>query len=203
MPRPRKTELQLETAREHILDAAYAILNKEGPEAITIRAIAERLGVAHMGLYTYFENQAAILRALSERELARWRERRGTLEKRAHLDDIAAVVRDTLRFYVDFARENPNLFRLAWVTPEAGGESAAQTRLRMQETVGQLAGLVKLGIDRGVFEPRDPLAAAVTVLSMVNMPHILFHSGRMADPKMRDRVVEETLIAAMLYLKRQ
>ncbi len=73
MPRPKMTPAQLEATREQILDTALAILQESGPEAITSRAIAERMGVAHMSLYTYFENQAAILRALSTRELARWR----------------------------------------------------------------------------------------------------------------------------------
>ena len=109
MPRPKKTDIQLETTRQQILDTALAILQESGPEAITSRAIAERLGMAHMSLYTYFENQAAILRALSQREMMKWRVKQQVFDQRAETEDLVRVVEDLLRFYINFAREKPNL----------------------------------------------------------------------------------------------
>jgi AcrR family transcriptional regulator len=203
MARPKKTEEQLQTTREEILNTALAILQKDGPEAISSRAIAERMGVAHMSLYTYFENQAAILQALTERELSNWRAQQQTFEERAQKEDITKVMKDLLVFFITFARENPNLYRLAWVMPEIGGESIEQTRMRMQSTVGHLANLIKLGMDQNAFEPREPFLAAGTVLAMMNTPYIMFHSGKLVDTSLRDRMVEEILSAAMLYLKKK
>ena len=73
MPRAKKTAAQLEATREKTLDAALSILQVRGYEAITSRAIAGDLGIAHMSLFAYFENHAAILQALRERELSKWR----------------------------------------------------------------------------------------------------------------------------------
>jgi AcrR family transcriptional regulator len=202
MPRPKMTIAQLESSRERILDTALAILEEAGPEAISSRAIAERMGVAHMSLYTYFENQAAILRALSQREMAKWQGNQKIFAQRAETEDIGRVVEDYLGFFIGFARENPNLYRMAWVLPEVGGESPEENRERMQATIGQLAHWLSLGMERGVFERREPWLAAGTVLGMVNMPYILFHSGKLADPELRDRMVEEVLKAAMGYLRR-
>ena len=202
MPRPKKSEKQVQAMRDRILDAAYEILQQEGPEAISIRGIAELLDVAHMSLYTYFDNQATILSALREREMAQWREQLRVFEQHAQNQDMGQVVVDMLRFFIAFARDNPNLYRLAWVMPETAGESPQQTHLRMRDTVEQLAGLLAVGMERGDFEPREPFLAAVTVLGMVNMPYILFHSGKLIDPVLRDRLVEEVLSAAMLYLMR-
>jgi AcrR family transcriptional regulator len=201
MSRPKKTDQQLESTREQILDATLVILQEKGPEAISSRAIAERIGMAHMSLYTYFENQAAILRALRDREMSRWRARQQTIEQRAESEDIAGVVEDLLGFFIAFARDNPNLYRLEWVMPEVSGLSPEESRQRMRTTVGQLAQLLKMGMDAGRFEPREPFLAAGTVLAMVNTPFILFHSGKMVDASLRDRMVAETLSAAMLYLK--
>ena len=36
---------------------------------------------------------------------------------------------------------------------------------------------------------------------MVNAPYILFHSGKMIDPVLRDQMVDEVLSAALGYLK--
>jgi AcrR family transcriptional regulator len=200
MPRPKKTPAQLESTRQQILDTALAILQQSGPEAITSRAIAERLGVAHMSLFTYFENQAAILRALRQREMAKWRAKQQIFDQRAETEDLFRVVEDLLRFFIAFARENPNLYRMAWVMPEVGAESPGENRQRMQATIGQLANIMQKGMDRGVFAPRNPFLASGTALAMVNTPYILFHSGKLIDPDLRDRMVEEVLSAAMGYL---
>jgi AcrR family transcriptional regulator len=203
MPRPKKTPAQLESTREQILDTALAILQECGPEAITSRAIAERMGVAHMSLYTYFENQAAILRALRQREMAKWHASQQGFDQRSETEDIPSVVEDLLKFFISFARENPNLYRIAWVMPEVGGETPEENRQRMQATVGQLAILLQKGMGSGVYEPRNPFLAASTVLAMVNTPYILFHSGKLVDPVLRDRMVDEVLSAALGYLKRK
>jgi AcrR family transcriptional regulator len=203
MPRPKKTPAQLEATREKILDIALSILQESGPEAVTSRAIAEGLGVAHMSLFTYFENHAAILRALRERELSKWQAQQQDFEQRANSKNILQVVEGVLRHYIDFARENPNLYRLTWVMPELGIESPEENRQRTLNTVGHLAGLLQLGMEAGVFENREPLLAAGTALAMVNTPYILFHNGKLIDPLMRDRMVEEVFGAAMGYLKKK
>jgi AcrR family transcriptional regulator len=203
MPRPKKTPDQLASTREKILDVALSILQESGPEALTSRAIAEVLGVAHMSLFTYFKNHAAILRALRERELSKWQEQQQDFEQRATPENIVQIVEDVLRHYIDFARENPNLYRLTWVMPELGIESPEENRQRTLNTVGHLAGLLQLGMESGVFENREPLLSAGTALAMVNIPFILFHNGRLADPAMRDRMVEEVFSAAMGYLKKK
>jgi AcrR family transcriptional regulator len=203
MPRPKKTPAQLEATREQILDTALVILQESGPESISSRAIAERMGVAHMSLYTYFENQASILHALSQREMAKWRTQQQVFDQRAETENIVRVVEDLLKFFIAFARENPNLYRMAWVMPEMGGESPEENRQRMQVTVGQLAALLQKGMKSGTFEARNPILAAGSVLAMVNAPFILFHSGKIGDPVLRDQMVDEVLSAAMGYLKRK
>lgn len=201
MARPKKTEAQLQAAREQILETAYAILQEEGPQSLTSRAIAKRLGVAHMSLfYSYFENQAAIISALRERELAKLRQQQQAIVQRAEHEEIAVLVREILEIPVRYARETPNLYYLAWIMPEVGGESPEENRQRMLGTVTQLARLIQIGIEQGKFAVRDASLAAATVLGMVNMPFIFFQSGRILDPAMRDRMVDEVLSAAIGYL---
>jgi AcrR family transcriptional regulator len=200
MPRPKKTDSEREAMRERILDSALAILREEGPEAITSRAIARRMDLSHMSLFTYFEDQSAILRALGDREQAHWRAQQQDIEQRAQSGDIRQGVLELLHFNITFARENPNLYRLALITPEVMGEKPEQTRRRAQTTVNQMARLLKLGMGQGLFAERDPWLAAATVIQIVNMPYILYHTGRLADPVIREQLAQEALTAAMLYL---
>lgn len=201
MPRPKKSKAEVEITREHILDIALVLLQEFGPEAITSRAIAKQMGVAHMSLYTYFENQSAILRALTTREIAKWRSSHENFLQRAETEDISRVVEEFILFVISFARENPNLYRMAVVFPETGMESPEESHLRMKITVGQLAGLIQLGIARGEFKSRNPFLAAATVWTMVNTPYILFHTGKIKDPVMREQIMNEIMDAALGYLK--
>ncbi len=109
---------------------------------------------------------------------------------------------DLLKHYIAFARENPNLYRMAWVMPEVGAESVEENRQRMQSTVGHLANLLQGGMEQGIFEPRNPFLAASTTLAMVNTPYILFHSGKLVDPDLRDLMVKEMFSAALAYLRK-
>ena len=200
MTRPPKTAVQIQEMKDRILDTALGILEDQGHQAITSRAIAEKMGVAHMSLFTYFTNQAAILRVLRERELSKWRTRALSFIQSTDSTTISEVVERYLRSYIDFAREHPELYKLAWVMPELGIESAEESLQRMRSNVEQLAGLLHRGIGSGVFAPRDPAVTAGTALAMVNTPYTLFHSGKLVDPVMRDHMAEEVLSIIMNYL---
>ena len=63
-PGPRRA-----LTEEEILDAALGLLDEGGPNAASVRGIAARVGVAPNAVYTYFEDKAAVFRALVERLL--------------------------------------------------------------------------------------------------------------------------------------
>ena len=75
-----------------------------------------------------------------------------------------------------------------------------------QETravIDQIAGILKLGMEQGNFEERDPRLTAITMTGMINLPFIMFHSGKLVDPTIRDRMVDEMYTALMLYLEKK
>jgi AcrR family transcriptional regulator len=201
MTRPKKTERQLQAMREQILDAAYAILIEKGTQSLSARAIAEHLGIAHMTLFTYFENQDAILQTLSEREMAKIQAQQNIFEVRATQEDIVSVTRDALSFFPEFEKKNPNIYHIAWVRIIEGADDPQHIQSRMQSNLQHIARLVQIGIQQGKFEERNPLLAAAAVFSMVNTPLIFSHSGRIRSVEFRDRLVDEMIEAAMRYLK--
>ena len=54
---------------EEILDAALSLLDAGGANAVSIRGIAAKVGVAPNAVYTYFPDKAAVIKALVERLL--------------------------------------------------------------------------------------------------------------------------------------
>lgn len=86
---------------------------------------------------------------------------------------------------------------------EAAGAGAAKTRSRIQDMVGLLADLLELGMERGEFVRREQFLVAAGVLRMVNMPFILFQSGKLPDCVLHDPIVDGVVSATMLYLKKR
>ena len=200
MPRPKKTAEEINAMREKILDVALAIVQEDGPEAITSRAIAKRLSVSHMSLFTYFENQAAILNALRLRMFSGWLTQRENIEARASIEAISPLIKELVDILVAYANENPGLYRMSWLTPE---KENPQTKNRTSKFVAlnTFIKLIKIGIERGDFEERDPTLAAHTVLGMINMPFVLFYTGRVVDPVIKDQMADEIFSNVMGYLK--
>lgn len=200
MARPKQTPEHVAATRERILDAAKEILFEEGPEALSIRAIASRLGVSHMTLYTYFENRDALVAALKERQRARIAARQDELLRRAEEGDVLSVVRESLNTYVRMAEERPRVYRLLWLMPRSEANCEAEPGERLSRHLRQLTRLVQIGVERGAFAPRDPTLAAATVFAIVNGPLFLTHTGHLTDVELKDRLVAECLNVAMDYL---
>jgi AcrR family transcriptional regulator len=56
--------------REAILDAALDVIDKDGPDALTMRGVAEQLGVTATAIYHHFDGRDAVLEGLVDRVCA-------------------------------------------------------------------------------------------------------------------------------------
>jgi AcrR family transcriptional regulator len=54
--------------REHVIDAALAVIVEQGYEGVSIEAIARTAGVTRPVVYDHFRNLGALLETLIERE---------------------------------------------------------------------------------------------------------------------------------------
>ena len=84
---------------------ARGILERDGLEALTLRAAAREAGVSHMAPYRHFKDKDELLAAVAEE---------GFRELAAYIDTMAAsgAPRASGIAYVNFALDNPALYRL-------------------------------------------------------------------------------------------
>ena len=59
-----------ETTKEQLVSAASTLLDEGGQEAVTLRAVAERVGVSHNAPYRHFSGRGALLAAVAGRDFA-------------------------------------------------------------------------------------------------------------------------------------
>lgn len=203
MPRPKMTDEQVAVMRDRILDAAAELLHEEGPGALSIRAIAERAGVSHMGLYTYFENREALLSAVRDRKRRRIEAMQAELVEQARTGDVCEAVRQALLLHANFAAEHPRAYYLVMVEPISDAHQLPHHEMRTREHLHNLQALIEVGVERGVFAVDDPFLAAATAVCMVNAPLIMYYNGRLPDDALRDRILDETVSIVLTYLQGQ
>ncbi|MBC7235427.1 MAG: TetR/AcrR family transcriptional regulator [Chloroflexi bacterium] len=201
MPRPRRTPEEIARMRERMLDAALELLREGGVEAISIRALTERIGVSHMVFYTYFKNHDELIHALSERQRERISQHRAELLREAEQGNVVEVMRHSLAHYSRVAERAPRVYEMLWVHPIKPVEGFDTPDKILASHLDHLSALAELGMAQGAFIPRDPFLAAATAFCIVNGPLILYHSGRITDKALRDSLVDESLAAAMRYLQ--
>ena len=56
-------------AIDEVVDAALAVLDADGIDAVSLRRVGSELGVSHMTLYTYFDSKESLLNAMVARTL--------------------------------------------------------------------------------------------------------------------------------------
>ena len=159
-PRRRSRRGEGDRLREDILDAADELLVESGDEeAVSIRAIARRVGVTAPAIYLHFADKAELLFAVCERHFLALDV--ATEAAAATSDDPLESLRRRGAAYVRFGVENPEHYRILFMG-RAGDTPVEWTadRLVASAAFGHLVEAVERCIEAGVFRPMDPLTVA-------------------------------------------
>jgi AcrR family transcriptional regulator len=103
-------------SREEVLQASLAIADAEGLDAVTMQAVARRLGVTPMALYRHVASKADLLDALVEGLLTELSPPAGDLPPRERLRAMGRSIREV-------ARRHPSLFPLLLQRPAVTPQS--------------------------------------------------------------------------------
>ncbi|GAA1085960.1 TetR/AcrR family transcriptional regulator [Tsukamurella spumae] len=148
-----------------ILDAATELLVETGSaEAVSIRAVAQRVGVTPPSIYLHYADKNALLDAVVARYLER-------LDDALRVADTgAATALDAARAqgleFVRFALDNPEQYRLALMDPS---DSASDVDVMLgNATFGHLEETVRRLQDAGFYPPGDPRPIALQMLTIAH-----------------------------------
>ena len=154
-----------EQLRNEILDAATELLLETGQaKAVSIRSVAQRVGVTPPSIYLHFADKDALLDAVC----ARYFEKLDEEMQRVSADQPSTI--DVLRAqglsYVRFALKTPELYRIAMMgesRPGSDVDMALNTSafVHMRDSVEAL-------IAEGVFPPGDPITAALEMWTVAH-----------------------------------
>ncbi len=135
MPTPSRT------SNAEVVAAARELLEAGGLEAVSMQAVAERVGVRAPSLYKRFESRAAVVRAIAADVVA---EQERLYAEAVRGDDPAADIRRLADAYRAFARRRPQAYQLVFADlgPEASPsvEALARAAAPLVEVASRLVG---------------------------------------------------------------
>lgn len=136
-----------------ILEAAAAIADEDGVDAVTTRSIADRAGVSYPSLYRFFADRDAILDELMERHCAEIDAQCLAAEQTWEITSIAQLLNHELDLHVDYYRKHPGAAGL-WMGGRTSPTVTKHVHARMQTLADRLhdilvtAGLIPVDTDR-------------------------------------------------------
>ncbi|EHB59287.1 TetR/AcrR family transcriptional regulator [Mycolicibacterium vinylchloridicum] len=152
---PRRAPVQARSRQTvaRILDAAAAIADEDGVDAVTTRSIADRAGVSYPSLYRFFADRDAILDELMERHCAEIDAQCVAAEQTWTITSIAQLLNNELDLHVDYYRKHPGAAGL-WMGGRTSPTVTKHVHARMQTLADRLhdillaAGLIPVDTDR-------------------------------------------------------
>jgi AcrR family transcriptional regulator len=130
------------TVKTRILEAASELLARSADADVSTRAVSEAAGVTAPTLYHHFGDKEGLLAAVVDFGWAAFLESKRTTAAVVHAH-VADDIRAGWDNHLEFARENPNFYKLMW-SPAVSAESAA-----FREAFQMLYDRLQLGASRG------------------------------------------------------
>lgn len=166
--RPRSRRGEGELLRDEILDATDSLLGEYGDiEQVSIRMIADRVGVSAPSIYRHFVDKDALTFACCNRHFRGFRD---ALRTATHgLADHRQALRAMGRAYYAWARVNPTAYQLMFMSAKVEPPpDFPDEEFYGKQALLDLAAIVAGGIAAGEFRACDPTTAAFGVWGMVH-----------------------------------
>lgn len=174
-------------SHDAILDVALAMLERDGPQAMSMRALAAELQVAPNALYRYFPGKAELVAAMAE---AGSRMLLDALRQASEGQTPLLALRTLARAYLDFARSRPALYQVK-MTEVRCGEHPPPSHDTIWDFVLTLAAALPLAHD-----PRDVGTALWASLhGLVELDRLKLLDGR--DPAQTLEVMLDLSVAGL------
>jgi AcrR family transcriptional regulator len=124
--------------RRSLIDAAGALLDLGGPEAVTLREVGARSGVSRSAAYRHFADKESLLTVVATEAMSGLGDALEVLA--ANGDSAEENLRSGLLALIDIGRTRPHLYRLMFTTPAGDPTEAARVAERTQNLFLDMVG---------------------------------------------------------------
>jgi AcrR family transcriptional regulator len=186
----------MDSLRDRISAAAQEIYLQEGIEAVSMRKVADRVGVSAPAIYRHFENKNALL---SEIVIQGLKILEGYLQPAFDEGSPRERLVRMIEGYLEFALAEPKYFDFAFLTPSREIDRLADELAKPNlETFRVAIDVVGECIRDGTFAPGDSLETGIMVWAEAHGLVTLFRTGRFGANEDAFREIYRRLIERVI-----
>ncbi len=165
-----------DNTERRIARSALRILEKEGPDAVSMRRIAALASITPMAIYHYFANREVLLQSVVDREFDQLLE---FIEKTPPGGSFEADMVHIMDSYVEYAFERPHIFDYVFSKPRPGARRFPDDfRARRSPTLNPIADRVAYWMKAGKLKPGDVWEIALELWAHAHGYVMLYRAGR-------------------------
>jgi AcrR family transcriptional regulator len=164
--------------KERIFEAARALFAQEGPEGLSVRAVAREAGLSPMAMYRHFADKDALIDALMLDGFAAWEAMVGAIREPEPVSWLRAVT----QAYLEFALRDPHRFDAAFLLPAPEARKYPGDFRAGRSPVGrEMAQRLEQAKAQGHLADVDVFDTALTVSALAQGLVSMQRAGRFAD----------------------
>jgi AcrR family transcriptional regulator len=158
VPRAALRPDEIDAFRRRVADAATRLFARDGYEAVTMRSVAEALGVSAMTPYRYLAGKEALFGLVRTEAFRRFADRLEAELARAGTDPMERL-RRLKQAYVAFALDEPDAYRIMFELRQPDPDGADELTAQSKRSFAALHRTVAAAVTAGALEG-DPLTLA-------------------------------------------
>lgn len=149
------------SARDAILEAAWALVGEEGLAGLSLRELARRAGITTPTVYAYFDSKNAIYDAMFGKAAAQFADR---MAEPYTSDDPRDLLIASARRFAEFCASDPARYQLLFQRTLPGFEPSAESYAPAVRALARTRDLLAVS---GITEPRHLDLATALVTGLV------------------------------------
>ena len=186
-----------ETTADRIARVALTILEEEGPEAVSMRRVADAVGITPMAIYHHFPSRGALLNTITDREFAKLL---SFMQAHPLEGNIEARLIAVMEGYVDYSFAQPRVFDFVFSRTRQGARQFPKDfQARLSPTLNPVADTLAMGMDKGQLKKDDVWEVAFSLWAHVHGYVMLFRAGRIDLPEKDFRKLLQRSMRRFLY----
>jgi AcrR family transcriptional regulator len=168
--------MSADSTANRIARVALDILVNAGPEGVTMRRIAQVVGITPMAIYHHFPNRRALLNTITDREFAKLL---GHIHAHPLRGGVEARLISVMEGYVDYAFAQPRVFDYIFSQVRPGARQFPEDfRARRSPTLNPVANAVAAAMQDGLLKKDDVWEVVFALWAHVHGYVMLYRAGR-------------------------
>jgi AcrR family transcriptional regulator len=187
----KKNDYHHGNLKEEFLKIAFEFIDKEDVDKLTLKVLSDATGTSRSAIYRHFSSKDALMEEIIRRGFEEF----DTVTSPILLNQELPLVDrfyNTSKIYIQWAKENPNLYRLLFGRKYAYiREEILSIKEESCDAFGALKKAVEEGQKKGILKQEDSLRQSVIIWASLHGLASLIIDGFMDVEELSDLLVDD------------